>query len=263
MPTAEVEGRPIHYLTGVNGIAPGRQSIVFVHGAGGNAFVWQNQRRGLDRGVNTICIDLLGHGQSPGPACGSIVEYSHWLVRFIQSLGLDSVILAGHSLGGGVILEVAIEYPEVLQGLILIGSGARLRVSSETVQSLESDFTTAAGQMVRQYYGPGSPEKLIKWGLEHLLSQQPEVVLADLRACDTFDRMDDIAQIKEPALLICGSEDTMTPPKYSRYLAEKLQRATLRIVDKAGHMVMVEKPFEVNAAILKFLAALTCLSEGA
>ena len=68
--------------------------------------------------------------------------------------------------------------------------------------------------------------------------------------------MDNIAQIKKPALVLCGSEDMMTPPKYSQYLAEKLQRATLRIVDKAGHMAMVEKPFEVNASILKFLATL-------
>jgi pimeloyl-ACP methyl ester carboxylesterase len=68
--------------------------------------------------------------------------------------------------------------------------------------------------------------------------------------------MGDLAQIKKPALVICGSEDIMTPPKYSHYLAERLQRSTLRIVDGAGHMVMVEKPFEVNASILKFLAAL-------
>ena len=49
MPTVEVDGRAIHYLTGVNGVAPERRSIVFVHGAGGNGMVWQNQRRGLDR----------------------------------------------------------------------------------------------------------------------------------------------------------------------------------------------------------------------
>ena len=50
MPTVEIDGRAIHYLTGVNGVAPERRSIVFVHGAGGNGMVWQNQRRGLDRG---------------------------------------------------------------------------------------------------------------------------------------------------------------------------------------------------------------------
>ena len=256
MPTVKVEERTIHYLTGVNGIAPGRRSIIFVHGAGGNAFAWQNQRRALDRGVNTICVDLPGHGKSSGPGCTSIAAYSQWLLRFIDSLGLSGVIAAGHSMGAGVILEAAIEYPEMLEALILVGSGARLRVSSEIFQSLETDFKTTAEQLLRNCYGPGSSEKLVKWGLEHLLNELPEVVLADFRACDDFDRMADIAQIKKPALILCGSEDRMTPPKYSQYLAEKLQRGTLRIVDKAGHMAMVEKPFEVNASILKFLATL-------
>ncbi len=255
MPTVEVDGRPIHFLTGVNGVAPGRRSIVFVHGAGGNAFAWQNQRRGLDRGVNTICVDLPGHGQSSGPSCTSIAAYSHWLMRFIDSLGLTGVIAAGHSMGGAVILEAALEYREMLKALILVGSGARLRVSSEILQRLETDFKTTAEQLVRNSYGPGSSKKLLNWGLKHLLKELPEVVLADFRACDDFDRMDDISEIKKPALVLCGSEDSMTPPKYSQYLAEKLQRATLRIVDKAGHMAMVEKPFEVNASILKFLAA--------
>ena len=159
-------------------------------------------------------------------------------------------------MGGGVILEAAIAYPEMLEALILVGSGARLRVSSEIFQSLETDFKTTAEQLLRRCYGPGSSEKLIKWGVEHLLNELPEVVLADFRACDDFDRMDDISQIKKPALVVCGSEDSMTPAKYSQYLAGKLQRASLRIVDQAGHMAMVEKPFEVNASILKFLATL-------
>ena len=256
MPTVKVEGRTIHYLTGANGIAPGRRNIIFLHGAGGNGFAWQNQRRGLDRGVNTICVDLPGHGQSSGPSCASIGAYSSWLLNFIDSLELNGVIAAGHSMGGAVILEVAIEYPEILEALILLGTGARLRVSPEIFQSLESDFNTNAERLMRKSYGPGSPKKLIKWGLEHLLSEVPEVVLADFRACNEFDRMDDIVQIKKPALVLCGSEDRMTPPKYSQYLAEKLERGTLRIVDEAGHMAMVEKPFEVNASILKFLATL-------
>jgi pimeloyl-ACP methyl ester carboxylesterase len=128
-------------------------------------------------------------------------------------------------------------------------------VSSEILQRLETDFKTTAEQLVRNSYGPGSSKKLLNWGLKHLLKELPEVVLADFRACDDFDRMDDISEIKKPALVLCGSEDSMTPTKYSQYLAEKLPRATLRIVDKAGHMAMVEKPFEVNASILKFLAA--------
>ena len=255
MPTVEVDGRVIHYLTGVNGLAPERRSIVFVHGAGGNGMVWQNQRRGLDRGVNTICLDLPGHGQSHGAGCTTIAEYSRWLIRFMQRLELSGPVLAGHSMGGAVVLEAAIEYPEEMDGLILVGSGARLRVSSEILQGIEADFAATAAQLVQKYYGPGTSEKVVKWGLEHLLSEQPEVILDDFKACNEFDKLGKIGSIRHPALVICGSDDYMTTPKYSQYLADNLRRATLRVIDGAGHMVMVENAFKVNASILKFLAS--------
>lgn len=256
MPTVEVDGRAIHYLTGVNGVAPERRSIVFVHGAGGNGMVWQNQRRGLDRGVNTICLDLPGHGQSHGEGCTKIAEYSHWLIRFMQSLELKGAILAGHSMGGAVVIEAAIEYPEEMDGLILIGTGARHRVSSEIFQGIEVDFEATASQVVQWCYGPGTSDKVVKWGLEQLLAEQPEVMLDDFKACNEFDRLSKIGSIEHPALVVCGSEDIMTPPEYSHYLADNLLRATLRIIERAGHMVMVENPFKANGSILKFLASL-------
>ena len=256
MPTLEVDGREIHYLTGVNGVASERRSIVFVHGAGGNGMVWQNQRRGLDRGVNTICLDLPGHGQSHGSGCNTIAEYSRWLIRFLQRLELSGPILAGHSMGGAVVIEAAIEYPEEMDGLILIGSGARLRVSAEILRGIEADFEDTAAQLVQWCYGPGTSEKVVNWGLEQLLAEQPDVMLDDFKACNEFDRLSKIVSIKHPALVICGSEDSMTPPKYSQYLADNLQRAALRIVEGAAHMVMVEDAFKVNTSILKFLATL-------
>ena len=256
MPTVDVDGRTIHNLTGVNGVASDRRSIVFVHGAGENGMVWQNQRRALDRGINTVCLDLPGHGQSHGDGCTTIAEYSHWLVRFIQGLQLKGAVLAGHSMGGGVVTEAAIECPEEMDGLILIGSGARLRVSSETFQGLEADFEATAERLVRQCYGPGISDKVVKWGLEQLLGERPGVVLDDFKACNEFDRLSEISSIKQPTLVICGSEDIMTPPKYSQFLAENLQRATLRIIEGAGHMVMVENPFKTNTAILKFLSTI-------
>ena len=243
-------------MTGVNGVAPGRRSIVFIHGAGGNGLLWQNQRRGLDRGVNTICLNLPGHGQSSGEGCNSVSEYSQWLIGFIQAMGLRGVIVAGHSMGGAVAMEAALEYPSELEALILIGTGARLKVNPKIIQGLESDFETTASKVVHLCYGPGSSKKIIKWGLEQFLDQRMEVILEDFKACNKFDRRDQINRIKQPALIICGSEDTMTPPKYSQYLAENFPSATLRIIEGAGHMVMVENPFKVNASILKFLALL-------
>jgi pimeloyl-ACP methyl ester carboxylesterase len=174
----------------------------------------------------------------------------------MQSLELKGAILAGHSMGGAVVIEAAIEYPEEMDGLILIGTGARHRVSSEIFQGIEVDFEATASQVVQRCYGPGTSDKVVKWSLEQLLAEQPEVMLDDFKACNEFDRLRKIGSIEHPALVVCGSEDIVTPPEYSHYLADNLLRATLRIIEGAGHMVMVENPFKANASILKFLASL-------
>jgi pimeloyl-ACP methyl ester carboxylesterase len=79
------------------------------------------------------------------------------------------------------------------------------------------------------------------------------VTLNDLRACDTFDVMDRLGEIRLPLLALCGDEDTMTPPKYSHFLAEKIPTARAVVVSGGTHMVFAEKPAEVNAAIDEFV----------
>jgi pimeloyl-ACP methyl ester carboxylesterase len=82
------------------------------------------------------------------------------------------------------------------------------------------------------------------------------VTLNDLRACDAFDIMDRVSGIRVPTLALCGSDDIMTPPKYSLYLAEKMPDARAVIVDGGTHMVFAEKPEAVNGAIQEFLQQL-------
>ena len=84
----------------------------------------------------------------------------------------------------------------------------------------------------------------------------PAVTLNDLRACDEFDIMERLGEIRAPALAICGTDDIMTPPKYSQFLVDKLPDARAVIVPAGTHMVFAEKPEAVNAAIGEFLQGL-------
>ena len=84
----------------------------------------------------------------------------------------------------------------------------------------------------------------------------PAVLLNDFLCCDKFDIMDKVHSIKLPTLVICGSEDEMTPVKYAHYLASKIEGAIEVIYDGATHAVPREKPKEFNQAIERFLASL-------
>jgi len=82
------------------------------------------------------------------------------------------------------------------------------------------------------------------------------VFLNDMLCCDKFDIMDRVHEIKLPALALCGSEDIMTPPKYTKYLADNIEGARGVIIEGGTHMVFAEKPDEVNQAIADFLSSL-------
>jgi pimeloyl-ACP methyl ester carboxylesterase len=84
------------------------------------------------------------------------------------------------------------------------------------------------------------------------------VIEGDLRACDTFDLVEQIKAISLPTLVICGTDDLMTPPKYAEYLHEEINGSQLVLIPAAGHMVMLEKPDEVGRSIEAFLEQLGC-----
>jgi pimeloyl-ACP methyl ester carboxylesterase len=85
----------------------------------------------------------------------------------------------------------------------------------------------------------------------------PAVLLNDFLCCDKFDIMDKVQNIELPTMVLCGTEDVMTPVKYARYLADRVAGSTTVIIDGGTHMVFIEKPKEVNQAIEKFLASLS------
>jgi len=83
----------------------------------------------------------------------------------------------------------------------------------------------------------------------------PRVVWGDFAACDRFDIRERVGEITAPTLVITGSEDRMTPPKFGQWLAERIPGARFVLVEGAGHMVMLEKPDQVASAVREWLKA--------
>jgi pimeloyl-ACP methyl ester carboxylesterase len=86
-----------------------------------------------------------------------------------------------------------------------------------------------------------------------MADMRSSVLFGDLMACDEFDITAQLEKIHQPALVLCGAADQMTPPKYSEYLHTHLSGSRLRLLNGAGHMVMLEQPEEVAGALAAFL----------
>lgn len=250
MPYTNVAGEKIFYVHH-QGDPKEQHPLVFVHGAGGSHLNWPPQLRRL-AGANTYALDLPGHGQSEGQGRRSISAYADFVAAFLETLGLEKVTLVGHSMGGATALDFALRYPERLAGLVLVGSGARLRVAPTILNGIRQDFQAAVRLITDYAFAPDAPEQLKGEGRRQMGQTHPDVLYSDFAACDAFDVMDRLGDIRCPTLAICGTADRLTPPKYSTYLCDNIPGAQLILVEGAGHMVMLEQPEAVSQAIADF-----------
>jgi pimeloyl-ACP methyl ester carboxylesterase len=227
---------------------PDGPPLVFIHGVGGTHQHWLYQVRDLeDR--ETFACDLPGHGRSEGGARATIPGYADWLVSFLDMVELDRAVLVGHSMGGAIALDVALCFPARVAGLGLIGTGARLRVAPTLLAMADGDPEGAVRQILEWAFGPEASPEMRCLGRRQMSQVSAKVLHQDLKACDAFDRMERLREIKAPSVVICGTQDRLTPQKYSVYLWDHLPQASLTIVEGAGHMVMIEKPAAVAQAL--------------
>ena len=158
--------------------------LVFIHGSGGTGQVWKSQ---TERFPDSVAVTLPGHPD--GAPCESIEEATRWLRSELGSdVGSEPLVLVGHSLGGAIALQYALEYGEEVAGIVLVGSGARLRVNPATLKALEQaiDRPNSFAMMFAESYRKVAPD-FAKELSELTNTLGPAPFLGDLRACDRFD----------------------------------------------------------------------------
>jgi pimeloyl-ACP methyl ester carboxylesterase len=159
-------------------------------------------------------------------------------------------------MGGAVAQTAALGFPERVQGLVLIGTGSRLRVLQNILDGTLTDYAATVELICQYAYSENAPAELVRTGLTQMMRVPAQVVHDDFAACNAFETTERLAEIRCPTLVVCGTEDRLTPPKYSAFLVERIAGARLVLVDGAGHMVMIEKEHQVADALSEWLREL-------
>lgn len=237
---------------GDNAIKP----VVLIHGAGASHLSWPAELRRLP-GRSVLALDLPGHGRSAGIGLQSIEAYSAAVVSFLAELGLFQAVFVGHSLGGAVALQLAVDFPQHVAGLGLISSGAYFNLPAGLLEQLSNAYSYPAGLQALQSrsFATAASQSLFERSASALSSARPSVVCGDWKACARFDLRERVGQIQAPAYIACGQEDQLTPPELSRYLAAQLPSARLELLPDAGHMAILEQPQRLASGLAQFLEA--------
>ncbi|MFX1300159.1 MAG: alpha/beta fold hydrolase, partial [Promethearchaeota archaeon] len=233
MPFHTINGKQVYYDIKGQGTP-----ILMIHGSMSTHRVWDKQRI-LAKKYTLLFLDLPGHGQSE-PLEGEITvqRFAGIVAQLIQKIVHKGVVVIGHSLGGAITLQLAFDHASLLDGLVLVGTGAKLGVLPAILEGLRTNYQAgielATGQMA---FAKGADLALVERCKDECLRCPQEVGYNDFVACNNFDVRERLSEIKVPSLVVVGDEDKLTPVKWSQYLAAHLQNAKLTVIELAGHMV--------------------------
>ena len=159
-------------------------------------------------------------------------------------------------MGGAVALQAAIKYPKRVLGLALIGSGARLSVSSNLLYNASNPETAAEAvrSVIDLSFAPETSLRLKEVAGQRMAQTRSSVLYGDFLACDAFNASAaQLAKISIPTLIIFGAADQMTPVTDASALRAQIAGARLEVVPNAGHMVMLEQPDRVAELLGEFV----------
>jgi pimeloyl-ACP methyl ester carboxylesterase len=218
--------------------------LVYVHGSGHTHESFDAQVAAFP---GSDAVSLPGHPE--GVALTSVGECAVWLAKYLHWKGDGRAIVVGNSLGGAIALEWALRYAADVAGLVLVGSGARLKVSPEVFAMIDDDWPACIVKLVDLSVAPTASAELRRRVSDWHVTVGQASTRQDFANCNAFDVMEKLGAIAAPTLVIVGELDRMTPPKYSQFLNQSIAGSEIAVVEGAGHMAHAEMPDAVNDLI--------------
>lgn len=224
-----VNGHRTHYLK-----AGGGPPVVLVHGGASDSRDWFDTMTALTHRYTLYAPDLIGFGQSDRTRDGYYLsDFNEFILGFVDALGLEQPVLAGHSLGGRICLGIALRHPEKVRKLVLINAAGL-----GTVSLLGGAVLTAFWAI----------RKLLGWPKPHpeFLFQEGEDV--------HWLCIDELKNLKMPTLIVWKRHDLYFPLAIARRAGELIPGARLEVLPGYGHAPHLQNSQDFNRLLLDFLS---------
>ena len=253
----QLENKSVHVSDAGQGIDQNKETIVFLHGSGLSHIVWSlTEQFFSNNNFNVLSIDLPGHGNSDGPCLESIEKIADWLEKVFDKLNLNNLILIGHSQGCLEIIEYAHKYKNRLKKLVFVGGSNKMPVHPDLIDLAKNGDSDAVKLMMK--WGFTDSKKFIGGNPIEKIIQSPrdirDILAVDLVACNNYKNGSEaVKSIECPSMLILGSLDKMLNLEAGKKFSSLISNLSTHIIEGCGHMIMIEKAFEMREKVLEFL----------
>jgi pimeloyl-ACP methyl ester carboxylesterase len=270
--TVRIHGREVAYVAAGDGPV-----LLLVHGMAGTCESWREVIEPLARDHTVIASDMPGHGASePSGGDYSIGALAAGLRDLLLALGHDRATIVGHSLGGGVAMQFAYQYPEMVERLALVSSGGLgpevspvLRAAALPGADLFIGATASVGSQVGSLLGRGlgllglrpDPDvaEVARSYASLSDSDRRAAFLATVRAVigtggqriNAADRLYLAEAV--PVLIVWGADDSIIPVSHGKDAHEAIPGSRLEVFEGVGHVPQLEAPGRFIIALEKFL----------
>jgi 3-oxoadipate enol-lactonase len=251
----------LHYID----LNPAAKPVLLLHGLGANCESWQLQTLFLvEHGFRVLVPDVPGFGKSdPLGGGASVKRIAGSIGEWLSDLNVAPLTVVGISMGAAIGLELALDFPEYIDKMVLVSAFARLEIFNFKswpyflwryfllqVFGLGSQADAVAR---RVFPYPGQVEYRREF-IRQICAADPKGYRAMMRALARFNVEKQLSKVKAPALIITGENDTTVLPESQAKLARLLPNASQVIIPNAGHAVSIDQPVLLNNHLIEFLS---------
>ncbi len=253
----QINNKKVHASDSGQGIDYQKETIVFLHGSGLSHIVWSlTEQFFSNKNFNVLSVDLPGHGNSDGPCLESIENIADWLEEVFNKLKLKNLILVGHSQGCLEILEYINRYKDKIEKAVFVGGSNKMPVHPDLIKLAQNGDSEAVKLMMK--WGYEGSKKFIGGNPVEKIIQSPrdisEILAIDLNACNNYTNGKEASKnINCPTMFIFGELDKMVNLEHAKNFANSVKNSNTHVIHGSGHMIMIEKAFEMREKILEFL----------
>ncbi|MHA1217426.1 MAG: alpha/beta fold hydrolase [Candidatus Heimdallarchaeaceae archaeon] len=229
----------------------GEETFLGISGFVADWHVWMNVFELLSTKMRCVGYDHRGSGESVAlPETITKQAYVDDLISVMDKLGVEQCILGGESFGGTVAILAALQHPERFKGLVIVDTSNSSATplnegEKQFINLIKSNHLLAIQEFINSVFPEPDIEHLKRWGVRICMKPKPEVAVRCVELGAEGETNVQVQDIKIPTLVVYGNKDSEAAIEHCTYLAKNIPNATLKVVEGAGHVPILTRPYEV------------------